>query len=118
MQDEILTNVSFSSRLKLAMRRSGLNQRELSIKAGVTTGSISLYVNDKRRPGADELLRLAKVLNTPMEWLLGENVDIDNCELCEWKQRALIAEEELSQLKKAIQILTSTVATHEKPPRG
>lgn len=71
MQDKSLPNVSFSENLRLAINQMGITQKELGARSGLSHITISRYLSGDRRPGGDELYRMANVLGTSMEWLIG-----------------------------------------------
>ena len=58
-------------RLKKLMEIKGINQKELSEKAGLTHVTISRYVNDKRGKEFDRLKDLCLELDVSADWLLG-----------------------------------------------
>lgn len=62
----------FSSRLRQARISCGLTQKETAIIIGLTAqNSYSQYESGKREPPITNLIRLSKVLNHPVDWLLG-----------------------------------------------
>lgn len=66
----------FSDRVTALMKKSGLSQKELAAKAGVTESAMSYYVNGSRTPRGNVLTRLAKELSTTTDYLLGASDDI------------------------------------------
>lgn len=64
--------ITFSSMLHQIMERHNLSQSELSSRSGVPQPSISLYLDDSRRPSVDNLIRLVQALAE----LPGENEDL------------------------------------------
>ena len=74
----------FSDRVTALMKKSGLSQKELAAKAGVTESAMSYYVNGSRTPRSDVLTRMAKELGTTTDYLLGtsdESAGDENKEL-------------------------------------
>lgn len=65
----------FSDRLKEAIEKSDLTQRELAERLGLTETSISRYVRGVRIPRATTIPRIAKVLNVSVESLLSDEKD-------------------------------------------
>jgi len=64
--------MSFSERLKEKRIQSGLTQAELAKRADVTSRTIQNYELGTRRPANVEVVqRLAEVLDTSVEYLLG-----------------------------------------------
>ena len=62
-----------SRRLKIAIRVKGISQLELAQKVGVSEKSISSYIHNKSTPRISILAKLAKALDTSVDWLLGLN---------------------------------------------
>jgi transcriptional regulator with XRE-family HTH domain len=62
-------NLEFAERLKRLIYGRGLNQRKLSMKIGIVPSAVSAYVHG-RVPESDNLEKIAKALNTSMEYLL------------------------------------------------
>ena len=59
------------SEIKKARQKQGLTQQELGDLIGVSKSSINYFEKDDRNPTLDHLLKLSKVLNLPIELLLG-----------------------------------------------
>lgn len=53
----------FRNEFLKVMRTKGMNQTDVCLATGVTAGSISEYVNEKKEPSYSTLDRLAKGLN-------------------------------------------------------
>lgn len=114
MQEKNYQNAKFSARLKEAIQASGLTQRELASKTGISEVSISRYVKGSQRPTRAALFMLASHLNITTSYLLGDDADEqsvadaiqDDNSLPEthdnWKQRALAAEQKLQHLETII----------------
>lgn len=64
----------FRRRLIEAMGNMGMSQAELSARANISKPRISQYVNGKYEPKQDALLKLAKVLDVDVVWLMGYDV--------------------------------------------
>ncbi len=62
---------NFGERLYQLMRQSQLSQKELAVKIGVTESAMSYYIQGKRIPRSDVLMRMANALNTTTDYLLG-----------------------------------------------
>ena len=56
--------------LKLALKARGITQRELGERIGCSESAISQYVNDRRSPDYETLLKMAEELDTSVEFLL------------------------------------------------
>lgn len=61
----------FSERLSCCMEQCGLNGADLSALSGVTTATISRYLNGLRMPTVDNIILLADTLNVSVDYLLG-----------------------------------------------
>ena len=58
-------------RIQKLMARNGMTQKELAYKAGITTVSISRYINGERIPDCKKLGRIAMALHADANVLLG-----------------------------------------------
>lgn len=67
-------------RLKELRIKKGLSQEELGNEIGVTKVSICGYENNTRFPSLDNLIKLANILETTTDYLLGREVSIKNDE--------------------------------------
>lgn len=65
-------------RVKELRIEKGLSQQELGLAIGVTKVSICGYENGTRIPTLDNLIKLAEVLETTTDYLLGREVPIMN----------------------------------------
>jgi len=61
----------FSTRMKQAMFLKGIRQADLCARTGLDRAQVSSYINDKYRPNAESLGKLAAALGVTAEWLLG-----------------------------------------------
>lgn len=57
-----------SSRLRAAMARKGLRQRQVAETLGITQASVSEIIRGSR-PGTARLPALATLLDVPLEWI-------------------------------------------------
>lgn len=57
--------------LKKARENIGLTQKELAKKIFVTSKTIFNYENGEREPDLKTLIQLSKVLNVPIDYLIG-----------------------------------------------
>ena len=79
----------FSSRIKAAMEKQQMSQKQLAIKANVTESAMSYYVNGERIPRSDILSRIAAALGVSTDYLLGTDTDpVDDGQL-KYLQRGL-----------------------------
>ena len=67
----------FKKRLQLLLDEKNMNQKELAKKVGVTEVTISRYMNGERKPRIEIVNKLAEVLGTTTDYLLG-NSDVKN----------------------------------------
>ena len=94
----------FAERVTILMNKYNLNQSQLAKKADITEAAMSNYIKGVRTPNSEVLLRLANVLNTSTDYLLGNtNADPNDSELC-YIQRNL-NKLNPEQLKKAESLL-------------
>lgn len=70
--------MDFRTRLKEEISFSGLTNKEIAAKAGITKRAVDSYVSSQAcMPAADVAVKLAKVLNTSVEYLItGMEVEI------------------------------------------
>ncbi len=69
--------MTLGQRLARLLKENNMNQKELADKIGTTEMTISRYVRDDRQPKADVLSKIASVLNTSTDDLLGRRVSND-----------------------------------------
>jgi transcriptional regulator with XRE-family HTH domain len=67
--------ISFSIRLKEALKSKGMTQMELAEKADTTAATISRYLSDNRTPNIILLNNIASALNVTADYLLGNTDD-------------------------------------------
>ena len=112
MQEENSQKSLFSARLLSLMADREMNQITLANLSGVNQSGISKYVRGDSTPRAGELARMAMALGVTMDYLWGSNND--NCSVKnDWRERAEKAEASLSELRSALKILVSNVASLE-----
>lgn len=104
MQEKKCRNVNFSERLSELMESSGLKQKEIAEKTGLTASALIHYKNGRHSPGAEELYRLSEFFGCSMKWLLtGEDeIGAPNQAIAIYKERAEVAEKRLEDLKKSM----------------
>lgn len=118
MQEKNCSNDNFLSRLRHVIKTSGLKQKELAKKIGVSEISISRYCSGTQVPTRVTVNMLAAQLGVSARWLYtgegspsvsvtattdnkdteDDNSPSDEGELY-WKRRALAAEERLMRLE-------------------
>lgn len=62
--------VMFRIHLREALKASGMTQKALAEKTGITEVSISRYLNGQRIPRGPQIVVLAKALNVTCDYLL------------------------------------------------
>ncbi len=110
MQEKNNQTCSFSARLNLAISAKGLQKKEFASRLGVLPGSISRYSTGKHLPSAEEMYRMAKILDVSMDWLMGEDEKISNAANY-WKHRAEEAEAKLASFRAGMKTLSKTVSS-------
>jgi transcriptional regulator with XRE-family HTH domain len=65
----------YNKNLKEAIGKSGMNYSELQEKVSIHVTSLSNIVNFKRNPSEDQRIRIAMVLETPIDHLFPEKYD-------------------------------------------
>ena len=58
------------SRISELLNKSGMTQRELAEKIGVTEVTLSRYITGKRTPKGPLIVKIAKALDVPVEHLI------------------------------------------------
>lgn len=56
--------------LKKLMIEREMTAADISRKTGMTQAALSRYINDKRNPNINSVIKIAKALNVPIELLL------------------------------------------------
>lgn len=59
--------ITFGTWLRRKLVERNLNQRRLAVMIGASTGMVSGWANDKRRPEPDNVTRIAQALGVPEE---------------------------------------------------
>ncbi len=67
----------FAKKLQKAREQKGMSQRELGLLTGLSDKSISAYEQGRVLPPLDILPKLAKHLEQPVAYFLGEDTPID-----------------------------------------
>lgn len=62
---------NFADRLKFARHKTGLSQRAFAPKLNMSQKGYSLYETGQRDPSIPKLIRLSKIFNCSVDWLLG-----------------------------------------------
>ncbi|MCD8119994.1 MAG: helix-turn-helix domain-containing protein [Lachnospiraceae bacterium] len=88
--------MDFGSKLKYLRTSSGMTQKQLAERIGVTKSVISFYELRERTPSPDVLIKLSDIFRVSTDYLLGieRNDSVDISELTEKEKnivRALVA---------------------------
>ena len=122
MQEKKSFGVNFSSRLKGAIKSSGLKQKDLARRIGVSEITLSRYCAGTQTPTNSNLRLLAAEIGVSVAYLLGESDIVpikpdltrnDNEEI-NWKRRAIEAEERLMRLETILRELFAFARIGEK----
>jgi transcriptional regulator with XRE-family HTH domain len=62
--------MNFGEKMKLLRKEKGWSQEELSKKIETDTRQVSLYENNKVAPSAETIVRISKVFNISIDYLL------------------------------------------------
>lgn len=60
----------FTMNLKKLMIEREMTAADIARKTGMTQAALSRYINDKRNPRLNSVIKIAKALNVPIELLL------------------------------------------------
>ena len=66
--------MNFGEKIKLLRKEKGWSQEELSKKIETDTRQVSLYENNKVAPSAETIVRISKVFNISIDYLLIDEI--------------------------------------------
>lgn len=69
-------SATLGQRIRAARRDAGMSQGQLATALSTTQSAISLYEAGQRSVGIDMLLNVARILNRPLHYFLGEDGDM------------------------------------------
>lgn len=69
-------SATLGQRIRTARRDAGMSQGQLAGALSTTQSAISLYEAGQRSVGIDMLLNVARILNRPLHYFLGEDGDM------------------------------------------
>lgn len=69
-------SAGLGQRIRAARRDAGMSQGQLATALSTTQSAISLYEAGQRSVGIDMLLSVAKILNRPLHYFLGDEGDM------------------------------------------
>ena len=90
-------------KLKELRRKQGITQAELASRIGVVESAISLYESGKREPDISTLIKIAKCLNTTVDYLIDMPNNANN--KTQQQQEESLTEDE-KQLLRAYRTIT------------
>jgi transcriptional regulator with XRE-family HTH domain len=73
---KIPVSAGLGSRIRSARRDANMSQGQLATELNTTQSAISLYEAGQRSVGIDMLLNVARILNRPLHYFLGEDADM------------------------------------------
>jgi transcriptional regulator with XRE-family HTH domain len=73
---KVPVSAGLGQRIRAARRDAGLSQGQLAGALNTTQSAISLYEAGQRSVGIDMLLNVARILNRPLHYFLGEDGDM------------------------------------------
>lgn len=81
-------------RIRSARKFANITQQELADRLGIPYQSIGQWERDKRNPKVETILRLAKALNVPMSYLMGDTNDPNDRSKPNWMELPNIKDNE------------------------
>lgn len=79
---------SFKNRLNTEIQYKGLSKTEFAEKAGISLGTLNMYLYRNSIPSADIAVKLAKILNTSVEYLVTGKLS-PNTHSSNWKKQEI-----------------------------
>ena len=73
---KVPVSAGLGARIRTARRDAGMSQGPLATALSTTQSAISLYEAGPRSVGIDMLLNVARILNRPLHYFLGEDGDM------------------------------------------
>lgn len=73
---------AFSKRLRQALEAKGMTQKRLADLTGITTVSISRYMNGQRMPDVVSFMKICTALEADVYWVLLGKVKENKNETC------------------------------------
>lgn len=78
--------MEFSDRLRQMLKERGMTQKDLAAEAGITEAAVSHYLKGDRWPRASVLSRMADILGTSSDYLMGGTEGDTDAEIREAKR--------------------------------
>lgn len=91
---------SFTNRLVQLRKKRGLTQQQIADEIGVNRGSYSNWEKGKREPSFENLIKLAYILDTTTDFLLGKtNIDFGNDSKVYEEYKKLLSQNKKEEIK-------------------
>ena len=91
---------SFTNRLVQLRKKRGLTQQQIADEIGVNRGSYSNWEKGKREPSFKNLIKLAYILDTTTDFLLGKtNIDFGNDSKVYEEYKKLLSQNKKEEIK-------------------
>lgn len=73
--------MTFGEKIQKLRKEAGLSQEELSYQLGVSRQAISKWERDNGYPETEKIVRISKIFNVTLDYLLNEDsiTDTGNC---------------------------------------
>lgn len=92
---------SFLERLNKC--RNGESVSAFARRLGMNQKTVDLYVKGERKPSVELVLSVCEKCSCSADWLLGlSSSEGDSTEHTHWKSRAIVAEQKLERINKAL----------------
>ena len=96
-------------RIKQLREELGLSQEKLAEKLNASSSSIAMYETERRQPNNETLIKLAKIFDCSVDYLLG-NTDIRNIEKVKFANSGGIdteglSKDEIEELRKQVEYI-------------
>ena len=65
--------MTFGEKIQSLRKQSGLSQEELSYRLGVSRQAVSKWERNSGYPETEKLIKMSKLFNVTIDYLLGEN---------------------------------------------
>jgi transcriptional regulator with XRE-family HTH domain len=73
-QEDTSSTVTFGTKLRTLRKRQGWSQDEFGLKVGIHGRHVGKYENDKVLPNADTIIRIARLFQVSIDYLLRDEV--------------------------------------------
>lgn len=99
--------MSFQENVKKLMEESGMNQKQLSGKSGISEASLCRYLSGSLQPRIDIVENIAKAFGVPASSLIGDEMNISQNSFVEiysvvTRNRNKLTDEQKAKIVKAL----------------